>query len=331
MILQLIHDFIIIAYIIALLYFNSKIAKTYANTIYTVDNVEAVYSPDDISKISMWAGEPNTVGDDMSREYPHVTRIDTYENTLNQSGYVNHGENFIILYRGSLTANNITLTRPGEVFWTALDNHVSIYMSTYSSAFIIGAKYDPAPGNKYVETVPRSVEEKERGFLYSGVDEVAHDEVITDGVAGNAGYTGKAVDAVDYMWGATAYTPPLVIVELWTEIGHISAHQHPKGVVYLPLENCRICYCYDDDDANCLCTNDGEVRHEYAGRIYREIVSVVSPTGLEAGVAGSNLSCKFAVLEFYPFQSGGLPQFYSSYDALNGSMAISPLRLKTVY
>jgi hypothetical protein len=250
----------------------------------------------------------------MSREFPFVTRIDTYENAFEQSGYANSGENFIVLFRGSFIANNITFQNIGEVFWTAIDNHVSISIPPYSSVFVVGAKYNLGVVSKFVESVPRNNEEKQRGFLYSEVDKIAHDDVINDGV----------VDAVDYLWGASLYTPPLVIVELWTAIGHISRHQHPKGVVYIPLQNCRICYCYDDDDANCLCTEDGEVRHEYAGNIYREIITVIDGDG-------KNQSCKFGVLEFYPFQSEGSPQFYPSYDALNGSVVVSPLRLKSVY
>ena len=295
-------------------YLFNLINITQSNMIYTVDNIENVYSPDNITKITNWNGEPNTVGDDMSIEYPYVTRIDTLENTFNHHGYVNNGENFIILYFGSLIANNVTLNCSGEVFWTTIDNHVNISILPYSSAFIIGSKYELTQRNRFVESVPRKDVDKQRAFLRSTVGKVAHDDVINDGTA----------DAVDYMWGATNYTPPLVIVEMWTKIGHISMHQHPKGVVYLPLNNCKICYCYDDNNDNCICTNDGEVRHEYAGKIYREIITVVNDT--------KHQSCKFVVFEFYPFQSGGFPQFYPSYDILNGTtIVVSPLRLKSQY
>ena len=278
-----------------------------ANRIYGNDNYSRQYSPTESTStvITEWIGDANVSGDVLSTQSPYLTKIETTSDAYFISGFVNNGENYIMLYAGSVYINGANLTIPGETAWSTTTAHIKLNISTYSTIYISGAKFNLTATNIYSSNY--DLPNTHKVFLNDTVDAIDPDGVINNGTA----------DALNYKWGASLTTPPLVIVELKTPTGYIAKHQHPKGVVYLPLENCKICYCYNDDDDDCICTSDGDMRHEYAGIIYREIIYALN-----------NDTCRFLVLEFYPFQTDGMPHFYDTYDSLNTNFIVNPLRFQ---
>jgi hypothetical protein len=279
-----------------------------ANIIYDNKTQLSKVTTKDNTTITTWDG----VSGNSLVGAPYVTHIETGTvSQFNLEGFVLSGEiNAVIQYGEVLihgdsknaTILNVTiLSETGERFVFLLENYINITIQPNSSCFFYGAPLSLNTSDPFVS------ESVIGGFpnLYSNYDFKGDDTHINNG----------SNKAINIAWNSTWYKSPWLIIKTKTLDGWVWWHQHPYGVVYIPLKGCIIYYCYTENDDECYKTTDGVLRYEKFGVVYREKIQVRE--GYD--------ECIFGVTDFYINEKMGQPIFYP--EPLNiSSTVIRPLR-----
>ena len=260
---------------------------TLANTIYNQDSLSSHIITPDGTTISSWEG----TSDDSSVGPPHVSHIITNESSFNLEGYVVYGEiNMVIQNGSSIITSSFSLLYIGERAVFPLQAYLNISISPYSSIFFYGGSinlslvdpfYSP-PGTQPLQEVYYN--------KYSNIDFKGHDIHINNGTN----------DAINMAWNSTWNKAPWLLIVTKTVDGWVWWHEHPYGVLYIPLSGCEIFYCYTEDDSECYKTADGTLRYEELGIVYREKIQIIP--GFD--------ECIFGVTDFYINEPLGQPIFY---------------------
>ena len=264
-----------------------------ANVIYNKNNYDSHVKTLDETSIFYWDGmsDSSTIGN------PYVSHIITNESYFNIEGYVLSGELNFVLKKGIINlflnkSNNIkTLTNIGERIVAPLQSYINISLEPYSSILCYGAELNLSSSNPYY-IPPYTYDEGFVDIYYNTYDNMNfkdQDHHINNGTN----------NATNSAWNSTWYHAPWLLINTKSN-GWIWWHQHPYGVVYVPLRGCIILYCYNDNDDDCYETQDSELRYENLGVVYREVIKIKK--GYD--------ECIFGVSDFYINEPLGQPIFY---------------------
>jgi hypothetical protein len=266
---------------------------SYAIMIYNQDTIESRTVTPDGTTVSSWKG----VSDDSSVGCPYVSHITTNDSSFKLEGYIVYGEINIVIQNGSVEiiplnydSPSITLNNIGERTVAPYQSYLNFSISPYSSIFFYGGSLnlsltDPFYSPPGTDSLTNLYYNK-----YSNIDFKGPDKHINNGTN----------DAFNFAWNSSWNKSPWLLITTETQDGWVWWHEHPYGVVYIPLSGCIISYCYTEDDDECYETSDGIIRYEELGIVYREIITVKQ--GFE--------ECIFAVTDFYINEPLGQPIFY---------------------
>ena len=267
-----------------------------ANVIYNKNNYDSHVKTLDETSIFYWDGmsDSSTIGN------PYVSHIITNESYFNIEGYVLSGELNFVLQKGSFTSfdndndndnHGKTLSNIGERMVAPLQSYINISVEPYSSLLCYGGPFNLTSNNPYY-IPPYTYDEGFMNVYYNTYDNMnfkGSDHHINNGTN----------NATNSAWNSTWYHAPWLIINTKSN-GWIWWHQHPYGVVYVPLSGCIILYCYNDNDDDCYETQDSELRYENMGVVYREVIKIKK--GYD--------ECIFGVSDFYINEPLGQPIFY---------------------
>ena len=274
-----------------------------ANIIYDDKTQISKITTKDNATITTWDG----VSGDSLVGAPYVTHIETGTvHQFNLQGFALSGEINAVIQFGEVLVhgnnkNTTVLSEPGERFVYLLENYINISIQPNSSCFFYGAPLslntsDPFVSDSVIGGFPN---------LYSNYDFKGDDIHINNG----------SNKAINIAWNSTWYKSPWLIIKTQTLEGWVWWHQHPYGVVYIPLKGCVIYYCYTENDDECYKTTDGVLRYEKFGVVYREKIQVRE----------GHDECIFGVTDFYINEKMGQPIFYPGPRNISSSV-IRPLR-----
>ena len=279
-----------------------------ANTIYNDDTLASQITTPEGTKIYSWEG----VSDDSSIGNPHISHIITNESFFNLEGYIVYGEINVVIQNGSVEIHNPAffedkniINNIGERAVFPLQAYLNLSISPYSSIFFYGGPLNLSLSDPFYS--PPGTETLSQVYYntYSNIDFKGSDKHINNGTN----------NATDYAWNSTWNKAPWMLISTTTISGWVWWHEHPYGVLYIPLSGCVISYCYSDDDKECYETTDGTLRYEKLGIVYREKIQVKQ--GFD--------ECIFGVTDFYINEALGQPIFYPEKTNLSASVK-RPLR-----
>ena len=279
---------------------------SHANMIYNQDTLVSHTVAPDGTTVSSWNG----VSDDSSVGCPYVSHITTNISSFKLEGYIVYGEINIVIQNGSVEITPLNYDSPsihlnniGERAVAPYQTYLNLSISPYSSVFFYGGPLNLSLTDPFYS--PPGTETLANPYYntYSNIDFKGHDPHINNGTN----------DAMDFAWNSTWNKAPWLLITTSTQDGWVWWHEHPYGVVYIPLSGCLITYCYNDDE--CYETSDGIIRYEELGIVYREIITV--KPGFE--------ECIFGVTDFYLNEPLGHPIFYPGKTELPNAVK-RPLR-----
>tara|TARA_B100000902_G_scaffold296804_1_gene283846 strand:- start:311 stop:1204 length:894 start_codon:yes stop_codon:yes gene_type:complete len=288
-------------YLVAIIFF---IPYSFANIIYDHNTLSSQTTAKGGTIISTWNG----ISDDSSIGHPYVTHITTDKLIYSQEGYVIYGEINVVLQNGSIEIfqnNTFSFLNIGERIVCPYQSYLNFSIMPNSSVFFYGGPLNLSLTNPYYSPPNTDFFHDIYFNKYSNVDFKAPDIHINNG----------SNDAINFAWNSTWYKAPWLLILTKTHNGWVWWHQHPYGVLYIPLSGCSILYCYTDDDEDCYETTDGMLRYESPGIVYREIITIKK--GFD--------ECVFGVTDFYINNILGQPIFYSGPIKLSSAIT-HPLR-----